>query len=76
MKTRPVIALILRALIYAVFQFLSYKYYGVFAILAAWFVIVITSWIEVQATAAKVSQTIVQTAWFVYVLAVVQTMHP
>jgi hypothetical protein len=71
MKTRPTIALILRAFIYAALQFLAYKSYGLNALVAAWAVIVIITAIDVENTVAKVCQLVVQTAWFVYILAVI-----
>ena len=71
MTTRPIIALILRVLIYAALQFLAYKSYGLHALVAAWAIIVIVSWIDVENIAARVSQTVVQTAWFIYILAVI-----
>lgn len=71
MKTRPMIALILRVFIYAALQFLAYKSYGLYALVAAWAVIVILSWIDVENVVARVSQTVVQTAWFIYILAVI-----
>lgn len=36
MEPRPTIALILRALIFAAFQFLAYKAYGLPAVVVAW----------------------------------------
>lgn len=73
MKTRPTIALIFRAFIYAAFQFLAYKTYELPALVAAWAVLVIVSWIDVEAMVARVSQTVVQTAWFIYILAVIHS---
>lgn len=73
MNTRPTIAWILRAVLYAVFQFLAYKSYELPALVAAWAVIIIITWIDVEARVAKVSQTAVQTAWFIYILAVMQS---
>jgi hypothetical protein len=70
MKMRPTIALILRAFIYAALQFLAYKSYGLNALVAAWVMIVIITVIDVESTVAKVSQVVVQTAWFIYILAV------
>jgi len=74
MKTRPTIALIFRALIYGAFQFLVYKYYELPGLVAAWAVIVIVSFIDVESMVAKVSQTVVQTAWFIYILAVIHSI--
>jgi hypothetical protein len=71
MKARPAIALILRAFLYAALQFLSYKSYGLNALVAAWAVIVIITAIDVENTVAKVSQVVVQTVWFIYILAVI-----
>jgi hypothetical protein len=71
MKMRPAIALILRAFIYAALQFLAYKAYGLNALVAAWAMIVIINVIDVETTVAKVSQVVVQTAWFIYILAVI-----
>jgi hypothetical protein len=71
MTTRPTIALILRAFIYVALQFLAYKFYGLNALVAAWAVIVIITLIDVETTLAKVSQVVVQTAWFIYILAVI-----
>lgn len=73
MEPRPTIALILRALIFVAFQFLAYKSYGLPILVVAWAVIIITTWIDVKATVAKVSQTVVQSAWFVFILAVIHT---
>lgn len=73
MEPRPIIALILRALIFIAFQFLAYKSYGIPALVAAWGVIIITTWIGVKTKVAKVSQTAVQTAWFVIMLVVIHT---
>ncbi len=71
METRPTIALFLRALIFAAFQFLAYKSYGLPVLIVAWGIII--TWIDVKTTVAKVSQTAVQTAWFVMILAVIHS---
>lgn len=71
METRPVIALILRVLIFAALQFLAYKTYGVPILVVAWVVVVISTWIDVKPTVAKISQTVVQTGWFIFILAVI-----
>lgn len=59
MEPRPTVALILRACIYAAFQFTAYKAFGVPALIVAWAAIIIVTWIGVKATAAKISQTAV-----------------
>ncbi len=71
MTTRPIIALILRIFMYAALQFLAYKSYGLNALVAAWAVIVIVSWIDLENVVARMLQTVVQTAWFIYILAVI-----
>ncbi len=71
MDPRPTIALILRAFVYAAFQFLAYKCYGVPILIVAWAVIIIGTWIDVKTTAAKIAQTVVQTACFVFILGVI-----
>ena len=73
MEPRPTIALILRALIFVAFQFLAYKTYGLPVLIVAWGVIIITTWIDVRRTVAKVAQTAVQTTWFIFILAVIHT---
>jgi hypothetical protein len=74
MKTRPAIALVLRVLIYGAFQFLAFKYYQLPGLVVAWAAIIIVTFIDVQATVAKVIQTVAQTAWFIYILAVIHTI--
>ncbi len=71
MTTRPKIALILRAFIYAALQYLAYKSYGLSPLVAAWAVTVIITVIDVETMVARVSQAVVQTAWFIYILAVI-----
>ncbi len=71
MEPRPTIALILRALVYLAFQFLAYKTYGVPILIVAWGIIVISTWIDIKTTVAKVAQTVVQTAWFAIILGVI-----
>jgi hypothetical protein len=73
MEPRPTIALILRALIFVSFQFLAYKSYGLPVLIVAWAVIIITTWIDVKTMVAKVSQTVVQTAWLVVILALIHS---
>lgn len=73
MDPRPTIAVILRVLVLAAFQFLSYKTYGLTGVVVAWAVIVITTWIDVKTTKSKIAQTAVQTAWFIFILGVVHT---
>ena len=73
MQTRPSIALIIRVLIYAAFQLLAYKSYGVPILIVAWAVIIIGTWIDTKSTTAKIAQTIVQTICFVFILGVIHT---
>ena len=46
-----------------------------YALVAAWAVIVIVSWIDVENMVARVSQTVVQTAWFIYIVAVIHSIR-
>lgn len=71
MEPRPTIALILRACIYAAFQYTAYKAFGMPALIAAWAAIVIVTWIGVKTTVAKISQTVFQTAIFVVIIGVI-----
>ncbi len=75
MQPRPIIALILRAVIFAAFQLLAYKTYGLPGLVGAWTAVVIVTLIDVKTTVAKVSQTAVQTAWFVFILAAIYSNH-
>jgi hypothetical protein len=75
MQPRPIIALILRALIFGVFQLLAYKAYGVPALVGAWTAVVIVTLIDVKSTVAKVSQTAAQTAWFIFLLTAIYSKH-
>jgi hypothetical protein len=73
MEPRPVIALCLHQVIFALFQLLSYHAYGLAALVAAWSAIVIVTWIETRGNVFKVTQTLVQTGWFGFILGVVHT---
>ena len=75
MEPRPIIALILRALIFGAFQLLAYKAYGVFGLVGAWTAVVIVTLIDVKSTVAKISQTAVQTAWFIFILTAIYSNH-
>ncbi|MDQ7784352.1 MAG: hypothetical protein RDU20_15810 [Desulfomonilaceae bacterium] len=71
MEPRPTIALILRAFVYAAFQYMAYKIYGVPILVAAWAIIMIGTWIDIKTTTAKIAQTVVQTGWFAFILGVI-----
>ncbi len=73
MVQRPMIASILRAFVFAACQFFAYQTYGLSALVIVWAVIVVGTWIDVKTTKAKVAQTAVQTAWFVFILAVIHS---
>jgi hypothetical protein len=68
MQPRPVIALCVHQVIFALFQWLSYSMYGLAALVGAWSVVVIVTWIETRGASFKVGQTVVQTAWFVFMI--------
>lgn len=73
MDLKPIIAVILRVFIFLAFQFLSYKTYGLPALVGAWAIIVIATWVDAKTTRSQIAQTIVQSAWFVYLLAVMHS---
>ncbi len=75
MEPRPIIALILRQVIYGLFQLLAYHAYGWIFLVGAWTVLIVVCWIEMKSSLHKVSETIVQTAWFIFILSAVHTGH-
>ena len=75
MAARHILALILRAIIYLAFQYLAYKIYILPGLVVAWVMIIVTTWLGAKTVAAKVSQTVVQTAWFIFILAVIHAQQ-
>jgi hypothetical protein len=68
MQPRPLIALCIHQVIFALFQWLSYTKYGLVALVGAWSVVIIVTWIETKGASFKVGQTVVQSAWFIFML--------
>ena len=75
MESRPIIALILRQVIYGLFQLLAYHAYGWMFLVGAWTLLIVVCWIERKSTVYKIAESVVQTAWFVFILSAVHTGH-
>ena len=69
MKPRPVIALLLYQLVFAVLQLVAYNAHGWLALVTIWTVITVTSLIDTRSARYRITQVAIQTVWFVILLA-------
>jgi hypothetical protein len=69
MQSRPIVAVALYQLAFLAFQLISYNAHGPLALVGAWALITVAAIIDNRNIFERVAQLIIQTAWFIFLLA-------